>query len=341
MSTAGRFKARDEFLSEVEIIFMEPSETGLSSNLGHMWDAWSELAKNPENSNARTGVAQSSQTLAEAINHTYDQLENLQEHSYELIKGQVFDFNGLLSQIEDLNRQIQGVKITGSNPNDLMDRQDLLIDQLSEMADIRVQRNSLGEAVITTNGNVVAGSGNNLGLSSIKSFEKKPDGSYTMSYYEKGDSSRFKMKTISEAEYDKLRDTKIIWTDDDGNMTKATLDNGSIKGYISIYGEVDQYKNQLDALARGLAYAVNTLHNDGHTPGEYTGNDIAIFVSSDNPGDESTITARNISVNQAIKNDPSRIHANAVYNSTGTSSTTSAAYIAQHQSCVLVAAGLK
>jgi flagellar hook-associated protein 1 FlgK len=313
MSTSGRFKARDEFLSEVEIIFMEPSDKGLSSNMGKMWDAWSELAKNPENSNARTDVAQASLTLADSLNHTYDQLDKLESHADELIQGQVFDFNSLISQIEDLNRQIQGVRITGSNPNDLMDKQDIFIDKLSEMANIRVQRTSLGEAIITANGTNVTGS-SSQNLSYIKSFEKKADGSYTMSYYDKGDASSFKMKNISAEEYQMLRDSKIIWTDGRGNISKASLESGSIKGYMSIYGEIDEYRNQLDAMARGIAYAVNTVHNGGHRTDEYVNNDIAFFVASGNPGDESAITAGNITVNPTIISDPSKIHANTVYN---------------------------
>src|SRR5690606_3404761 len=47
--------------------------------------------------------------------------------------------NELLKHIRDLNEQINKVEASGDNANDLRDRRDLAVDQLSRLLDIRVE----------------------------------------------------------------------------------------------------------------------------------------------------------------------------------------------------------
>ena len=47
-SRKGQYLARQEILEQVEMAFMEPSDTGLNTVMGRMWDAWQELAKSPK-----------------------------------------------------------------------------------------------------------------------------------------------------------------------------------------------------------------------------------------------------------------------------------------------------
>ncbi|WDC83921.1 hypothetical protein PL321_16130 [Caloramator sp. mosi_1] len=49
--------------------------------------------------------------------------------------------------------------------------------------------------------------------------------------------------------------------------------NGSFKGLEALSDEINKYKNQLNKLAKGIAIAVNTIHNDGtNEKGEAFGN---------------------------------------------------------------------
>ena len=73
-SSLGKYDARSKLLQEVETIFNEPSETGISSLMGKFFDSFQELSKQPSSSNGRTVVAQQSAALADALNHTYTQL---------------------------------------------------------------------------------------------------------------------------------------------------------------------------------------------------------------------------------------------------------------------------
>lgn len=139
-STMGKYSARDKFLSEIESIFNEPSDTGIATLIGKFFDSWQELSKHPEASNSRTVVAQQSAALADELNHTYNQLESCREDIQTVIKDSVFEVNNILNRIDVLNQQIQKVKVSGQEPNDLMDKRDLLIDELSNKFNIDLKK---------------------------------------------------------------------------------------------------------------------------------------------------------------------------------------------------------
>ncbi|NLZ49750.1 MAG: flagellar hook-associated protein FlgK, partial [Clostridiales bacterium] len=141
-STYGQYEAREKFLHEIESIFNEPTETGISTLIGKFFDSWQQLSKQANSSNARTVVAQQSAALADELNHTYTQLKNLKENASSLIRSSVFEINNLLNQLDQVNQQIIGVKIAGNIPNDLMDKRDLLLDELSKKFNINLDKTS-------------------------------------------------------------------------------------------------------------------------------------------------------------------------------------------------------
>jgi len=177
-SISSQYSAREEFLSQVEAIFNEPSPTGLSNDLSGFWDAWSQLASNPESTTARTLVVSNAKSLASSINQIYDQLSELQDNAGLIVKQDVFTIGGILDQIKELNAQIKAVYVSGQTPNDLLDRRDLLLDQLSEMFDINVENGEFGGISVSAkvNGGRITlidcdNSKNDNGLAYISSME--------------------------------------------------------------------------------------------------------------------------------------------------------------------------
>ncbi|MCX7695935.1 MAG: flagellar hook-associated protein FlgK, partial [Caloramator sp.] len=138
-STLENYKAREQFLSQIETVFTEPSDTGIGTLLTRFWDAWQGLATNPESSTSRELVRSNATALCEGIRHNYTQLEDIESSVSDLIQNQVFEVSSMLKQIADLNEQIKAVTIGGKNPNDLMDRRDLLLDKISERFSIKTK----------------------------------------------------------------------------------------------------------------------------------------------------------------------------------------------------------
>ncbi|MEA4828326.1 MAG: flagellar hook-associated protein FlgK [Clostridium sp.] len=232
-TTLGQYEARDKYLSEIESIFSEPSDTGISTLIGKFFDSWDKLSKKAESSNARTVVAQQSVALANELNHTYTQLVKVKENAQSAIKQTVFDVNGILDRLDKLNQQIMSVKVSGMEPNDLMDQRDLLLDELSEKFNITVDNDKFYSINLTPGDTSGLDSGVNSFLvrkdpndavrrfSYVTGIEETAPGSgkYSVTYFRNGDKD--KQETIivemTEEERQKLDQTRVLWSQKDPN----------------------------------------------------------------------------------------------------------------------------
>lgn len=154
MGVSGQYTAKDKYLTQVENALNEPTDTGISSLIQQFFSSWQDLSSSTENTST---VAQQAYQLTNSINSTYSQLTSIKTNTNTEIKNLVVDINGMLSQISKLNQQIKDVKISGQNPNDLMDSRDLLLDQLSSEFGITINQRSLDGIDVTTSSDGVDG----------------------------------------------------------------------------------------------------------------------------------------------------------------------------------------
>ncbi|MCX7951693.1 MAG: flagellar hook-associated protein FlgK, partial [Clostridiales bacterium] len=298
-STLENYKAREQFLSEIETIFTEPSDTGIATLLSRFWDAWQGLATNPESQTARELVRSNSEALCHGIKHNYTQLEDLEVNIADLMQNQVFEVSNILTQIKDLNEQIKAVTIGGKNPNDLMDRRDLLLEKLSERFAIETKKTDYNGIIVyaktgdngTDRVEIISDSKisgkihfvNDISFDGIskKDFPKTLElsqipSTIKINYFENGDINKNKTIEININEPQDLKNyfnveitndyVKILnimphtlVEDADENISSINLFNGSLKGLESLSYEINDYKKQLNNLAKGLAIAVNTI----------------------------------------------------------------------------------
>jgi flagellar hook-associated protein 1 FlgK len=354
--TKGLYEGREKFLTEIESIINEPSDTGVSTLLGKVFDSWQELSKHPESSNARTVVAQQSKALTDELNNTYNQLIKLKGNSQDVIKQNVVDVNNMLDQINELNQQVISVKVGGNEPNDLMDKRDLLVDQLSAKFGIIIDKKSLaGENLKPTedggltNGFLIKSNPNDevRRFSYVNTIEKKADGTYDVTYYKNADMSSEENKvtanmTLSSDEYANIDQCRVLWSDRQGyaidtvgnrisgkdstgadipagisgSTTAATVtsiklfqpEKGELKGYMSVQKDIDVYVDQLNRLAKGVAFSINAVHSGED---DVNADDLMFFVNSNDTtqGGEKGINAGNISINGDILKDVMNIKA--------------------------------
>lgn len=142
-SNLGEWSIKQDTLEQVETIFQEPTDTGLNNLLTQFWDAWLELSMNPESTTSavRTTVAETSASLADALRHTSQQLDSISGDLDSIIEIKVLGIKTLANQISHLNDQIKKIKTVGFEPNDLMDQRDLLLDELSQIIDFKIEYN--------------------------------------------------------------------------------------------------------------------------------------------------------------------------------------------------------
>lgn len=333
----GKYSTKLDYLSQVEGIFNEPSDTGISTALSDFFDAFQELSKQSTSSSTRVVVTQKTKTLCDLLNNTYSKLEKLQENSVESLKNSVKEVNSILEQLTTVNNQIRIASITGDNPNDLMDSRDNLLDELSSKFGIDVDKTQFNGNDITATGiganlNPLVNSepnGEVTRLSFISEIKANNDGTHTISYFVNGDTEKPKTITVSglaATEVDTLKKTRILLTDGNGEMIdgqgnivkdggnivnpieKFIPKSGEIAGAIEVQDSIGSYMNQLDKMAKGLALSVNAIHSGDMTSNEKDTNKILdFFVASDGSG-ETNISAKNISINALILESPSLIN---------------------------------
>lgn len=143
-SKLGYWQAKSEMLSQMENIMNEPSDTGISSVMDEFWNAFQDLAVQPQNDGARRVARERGISLANTINYTYDSLKAIQQDYRKEIDVNQDRINSLLRQINQLNKQIGSIEPHGYLPNDLYDERDNLVDELSTLVSIKIEKKPSG-----------------------------------------------------------------------------------------------------------------------------------------------------------------------------------------------------
>ncbi|MFW6179443.1 MAG: flagellar hook-associated protein FlgK, partial [Desulfohalobiaceae bacterium] len=146
-----RWASLEENLKSVETLFNNSESSGLNQALAEFWEHWQELGKNPESGSARSALLGKAQNLLNTIQITDTDLGRLQSQMDDFIEQDVQEANDLLAQIAETNQQIKEKGIPGkNNPNELLDKRNNLLRDLSKIMDIEVQQRGEWDTVVTT-----------------------------------------------------------------------------------------------------------------------------------------------------------------------------------------------
>ncbi|MDR0584313.1 MAG: flagellar hook-associated protein FlgK [Treponema sp.] len=154
-SAEGYWSARDPYVRMMDNLYLEPGQNSVRSKMDAFWDAWQELSTYPADTAPRTAVIERGRTLIDGVHNRYQGLKGLQVQLDEDIQLTVGRVNELSRQIAALNGSIQRIKAQGDNPNDLMDRRDLLVDKLSSIIDVTIDNRDPDEFMVHTSGLVL------------------------------------------------------------------------------------------------------------------------------------------------------------------------------------------
>lgn len=315
-SILGKYQSRNDYLYQVESIFNEPSTTGISSLVSKFYDSFQELSKQPNSSNSRTVAAQQTLALTDSLNSTYKQLESLKTNVQDMLKSDVTDISSLLSQIDRVNQEIITVTVSGNTPNDLMDKRDSLLDELSGKFAITVESDKFNGIIVkpTDSGlmgaSTLVNSSPNREISTfsyVTAVEKDKNdlsgSTYVVTYYKNGDTSNennkqtLRVSGMDEKKAKEILDNRIIWADNSGQAARSDgysiknnevinyeqlmmfkSDTGNIGGLVSVQKDIEDYMEQLNKLAKSIALSVNAIHSQSTTA---LGDELPFFVNSE------------------------------------------------------------
>ncbi len=148
----SEWTARAESLDSAELSLAEPGDTGINEQLTKFWKSWSDLSKNPDNDAAKQAVVQQANALTDSIHSVRSQMVAAQASAtgqYDAIAGPDGEVSKIATELAGLNKTISSFITNGDMPNDLMDRRDLLIDQLSGYGQVSVEQLESGSTNVS------------------------------------------------------------------------------------------------------------------------------------------------------------------------------------------------
>ena len=149
------WETRDKYYSMIESVYNEPNDVSVRTNMDKFWQGWQELSTYPESDAARLAVVVRGQTLTNSIQQQYKSLRGIGDQINGDIEAVVKQVNDLSRQIASVNAEIVRSKGLGDNPNDLMDRRDLLVEKLSSLINVTVTQKDPDEFMVHTDGQII------------------------------------------------------------------------------------------------------------------------------------------------------------------------------------------
>ena len=150
LGTQGELTKGNEIFNQLESVVDEPSSTGLANSIQQLFASVSDMRNSPQSLPARTAFIQKMVDLTQVIQNQGQQLADLHKNLVgttgdatsfptSQLGISITDFNSKLASIADYNKQINAILSSGATPNDLLDKRNQLVEQLSSLADVDVK----------------------------------------------------------------------------------------------------------------------------------------------------------------------------------------------------------
>ncbi|NTU41613.1 MAG: flagellar hook-associated protein FlgK [Nitrospirales bacterium] len=146
----GRSAALAEGLNGVEQVFNDSGDAGMASALSDFFNAWQDVAANPEGRPQRTLLLQKAQGLISTAQATERGLTDVIKQTNAEIVGAVNQVNDIAAQIASLNDQIVKAEAgqEAGSANDFRDRRDRLLNDLGNLIDAGAYENQDGSVTV-------------------------------------------------------------------------------------------------------------------------------------------------------------------------------------------------
>src|SRR3989339_732865 len=227
-SSIGSASIKSQYLKELETVFNETSESSLNNALSSFFKGINDLSQNPENMSIRSTFLEKANTLTDTFRRIVNELDQMKTFIKQSIDNKISDVNNLTSNIANINKQIAALQTKGIEPNDLLDKREALLHDLSKLTNITVNTQNNGMVnILTAGGALVSGT-------SVTNLSYDIDTSGTLS--------------ITNSE----------------KVSKYTFKTGEIKALQDFYNTtIVNYDKKLDNLASGIIKDVNRIHSEG------------------------------------------------------------------------------
>ena len=228
-SALGRLDAQLLEMQSVEALIGEPGGDGFGVLVDSLFESMSALSANTEDIVTRTGVVQSTDNLLNRFHQVAGEVRTLARDAQSKAHAIAEDVNVLAERIVGLNHEITQVEAaSGVTANDLRDRRDLALRDLSRRVDILVRENTEGAVQVQVDGQLL------VGASAVHRMEVEtnPGGEIVLRL--------------------------------DGGVRPAKPRGGELAGLVAFAGPfADELVGEFDRFANAIVREVNRAHSTG------------------------------------------------------------------------------
>lgn len=158
---AGRQAVRYELFDHIQSLFGDPgADTGFFSQIDKIFSAFSTSAENATSGPLRQDAIWKTQAMFDEAARVAKEIQATREEADGRLASAVDRVNDLVEQIEKLNVDIAKANVVGTDSTGAQTIQASLINELSELMDVRITTRSVGGVEVRTGaGILLAGQG--------------------------------------------------------------------------------------------------------------------------------------------------------------------------------------
>lgn len=237
-------------LTQLQSVYGTPGEDGTLENAySNFTTALQALQTSSGSSSAQITALTAAQALAQQLNATTQGIQTLRSNAEQDINISVGQANAAMTQIAQINTQLQGLKTTDPLAATLMNQRDSAIDQLAQLMDIRVSTDPNNQTTVYTNSGVEL-----VGVqASTLSFN--PQGTLNPTALWNADPTKSNVGTLS------IRFANGAVSD---MIATNAISSGQIAADLTLRDKtLVQAQNQVDQLAASIASALSDKTTSG------------------------------------------------------------------------------
>lgn len=218
-----------ELIRQVEDLFSEPSDLGISNLMTTFFNSFNELAVSPNSLPLRTNILNAANNISAKVTSINHSITSLKGDIKQEFQQKVNEVNSLLKQIHQINYEQFSNAYNGVPVNDLLDQRDALVDQLSKLVNITVVYDNTNSAVISIGGALAV------------------DRMHSADFIAEENNGKLNLR-VKDGSY------------------PIVLTGGELNALSNVYSKkIPAYQEKLDSVINKLVEAVNAEHIQGYT----------------------------------------------------------------------------
>ena len=220
---------QSQLVGDIENIFSEPSDLGISNLMTTFFNSFNELAVSPNSVPLRTNILNAANNLSAKVGSINQSLTSLKTDIRQEFQQNVNSVNSILKQLHQINYEQYSNSYSGAPVNDLLDKRDALVDELSNLVNVSVVYDSSNSAVISIGGALAV------------------DRLHAAEFVAEEVNGKLNLK-VKDGSY------------------PVVLTGGELNALSQVYSKkIPTYQAKLDSVINSLVEAVNSEHVNGYT----------------------------------------------------------------------------